>query len=330
MDLSTTWLGLPLSNPLIPGASPLADRTDPARRLEDAGAPAIVMRSLFEEQIVREQVAAHRHMDVPGDSFAEALSYFPPSEAFAMAPDHYLEQIRRLREALGIPVIASLNGTTLGGWLEFAGLMEQAGANALELNLYEFTSETTQDAGAIETRHIQVVREVTSRVGIPVGVKLSPHHTALPNFIARLKEAGARGVVLFNRLYQPEIDPETLEVSRALHLSDSSELGPRLHAIAVISPHAGLSIAASGGVHTAIDVVRAGMAGADATQLVSALLRHGVPYMRELRAWLAEWLQEHEYVSWRQLVGSMNLERCPDPTVYQRTNYIHLLHSWHG
>jgi len=330
MDLSTTYLGLPLAHPLMAGASPLADDLDTVRRLEDAGSSAIVLRSLFEEQIVREQLGAAAHLQAHDDAFAEALSYTPPTTVFAMGPDTYLEQIRRIREAVRVPVIASLNGATPGGWTRYARLMEQAGAHALECNLYVIPTEPHESGQHVEERLLAIVASVTSSVTIPVAVKLSPFFSSLPHFARRLSIAGARGAVLFNRFYQPDIDVEDLDVVRSLHLSDSSELLLRLRWLAVLSGRTPLSLAASGGVHTTVDAVKAMMAGASAVQLVSALLRHGPGHLREVIAGVHTWLDEHDYTSLAQLTGSMNLSRCPEPAAYERANYMTLLQSFHG
>lgn len=329
-DLSTTWLGLPMKSPLLPGASPLADDLDTARRLEDAGAPAIVMHSLFEEQITRDQLAALRHMDAHGQSFGEALSFFPDSDVFALGPERYLEHLRRLREALSIPVIASLNGVTPGGWTEYAALMEQAGAAALELNLYFLPSDPAQDATQIESAALETVRAVCARVSIPVAVKLSPFWSALPNMAQRLEEAGASGLVLFNRFYQPDYEMEEMETARSLRLSDRSELLLRLHWLGILSARLEVPLAASGGVHEPLDAVKAIAAGARSVQVVSALLRHGPQRLQDLHTGLRNWLDEHEYTGIDQLRGSMNLARCPDPSAYERGNYARLLQSWHG
>ena len=330
MNLSTTYLGLHLDHPFMPGASPLADDLDNVKRLEDAGASAIVMRSLFEEQIVREQMGAYRNLDGHADSFAEALSYVPPTSVFSLGPDAYLEQLRRVRAAVAVPVIASLNGTTPGGWTSYAELMEEAGAHALELNLYAIPTDPDETAAAVEDRLLAAVAAVTATVTIPVAVKLSPFFSSLPNFARRAAAAGARGAVLFNRFYQPDIDVEELDVARTLHLSDSSELLLRLRWLAVLYGRTPLSLAASGGVHTTLDAVKAMMTGAAAVQLVSALLRHGPGYLREVIEGVRSWMEEHEYESVGQLTGSMSLHRCPEPSAYERANYMTLLQSFHG
>jgi dihydroorotate dehydrogenase (fumarate) len=328
MDLSTRYLGLSLPHPFMPGASPMVDDLDMVRRLEDAGAAAIVMHSLFEEQIRREQISTFLHTETHGESYAEALYYFPRPEAFALGPEEYLQQLGRIKAAVRVPVIASLNGTTLGGWLNYARAMEHAGADALELNVYAVPSDPQESALEIEDRTVEMLRSVKSGVGIPVAVKLSPFYTSLPHFARRLDEAGVDGLVLFNRFYQPDIDPDNLETERHLFLSSSSELPLRLQWLALLSGRLKASLAVTGGVQGARDAVKALMAGADAVQMVSALLRSGPEYLKRVRQETIAWMQDHEYESLAQMKGSMSLESCPDASVYQRANYMLMLQSW--
>jgi dihydroorotate dehydrogenase (fumarate) len=328
MDLSTTYLGFSLPHPLMPGASPLADDLDTVRRLEDAGAAAIVMRSLFEEQIELEDGATVDHLEAHADAHVEARSYLPPREAFVFGPHDYLEQLRRIKAAVRVPVIASLNGASPGGWLRYARLMTEAGADALELNIYTLATDPDHDGATIERRAIDVVRSVCATVAIPVAVKLSPFYTSVTHLARGVDRAGAAGLVLFNRFWQPGIDIEALEVRRDLHLSDPSELPLRLRWLAVLSSQLRASLAASGGVHGVTDVVQAIMAGAHAVQVVSALLRHGPAHLAVLRQALAQWLEEHEYDSLAQMRGSMDLQHCPDPQAYERANYMLILQSW--
>jgi len=328
MDLSTTYLGLKLPHPLMPGASPLVDEIDTVRKLEDAGAAAIVMHSLFEEQIAREQVATFINTESLNQSFAEALTYFPSPEAFHLGPEEYLEHVRKEKQAVSVPVIGSLNGYTMGGWLDYAKQIEQAGADALELNVFVLGSNPSESGAQMELRTVQMVQAVRKAVRIPVAVKLSPFYTSLAHFASKLDEAGADGLVLFNRFYQPDIDVEELQVRRQVHLSSSAELPMRITWLAMLSPKVKASLAVSGGVHTVLDVVQSIMAGAHAVQLVSALLKRGPSYLATLRQELAQWLEEHEYHSLHQAQGSMNLEACPDPTVYSRANYMLVLQSW--
>lgn len=327
MNLATSYMGFELPHPLVPGAGPFVDSLDTVRRLEDAGAPMIVMHSLFEEQIAREEVNVTRSIETPKDSYAEALSYFPEPEDFVLGPEDYLEQIRKIKAAVAVPVIGSLNGTTEGGWLRYARLIEQAGADGLELNLYELALDLGETGSEVERRGLEVVRAVKGSVKIPVAVKLSPFYSSIGNFARRLDEMGADALVLFNRFYQPDIDVEEQELLR-VNLSSPAELLLRVRWIGALSGRIRASLAATGGVHTAIDVVKAVMAGAHAAQMVSALLQHGPAYLRKVRDDLARWLEEHEFESLRQMQGSMNLLRCRDPGAYQRANYIRLLQSW--
>jgi dihydroorotate dehydrogenase (fumarate) len=328
MDLHTKYLGITLAHPLMPGASPMVDDMDLVRRLEDAGASAIVMHSLFEEQLTGDHLGADQHIHAHSNIHAEAQSYLPDASIFALGPDEYLEQIRRIRAAVRVPVIASLNGSTPGGWLDYARGIQAAGAHALELNLYTLATDVNESAAAIEGRLAGIVAEVRRNVHIPVAVKLSPFFSALPQFATRLERAGADGLVLFNRFYQPDIDVEDLEVRRALRLSSSSELLLRLRWLAILSGKVKGSLAVTGGVHNAVDAVKAIMAGADAVQMVSALLQRGPDYLRVVRQELGEWLEQHEYSSLAQMRGSMSLDKCPDPSAYERGNYVAILQGW--
>jgi dihydroorotate dehydrogenase (fumarate) len=328
MDLTTNYLGLRLSSPLMPGASPLVDDLDMVRRLEDAGASAIVMHSLFEEQITGEKLATIYHMELYADSYGEALSYFPKGDDFALGPDQYLEQIRQIKQAVSLPVIGSINGTTPGGWIDYARQIEQAGADALELNLYFVATDPQETGWAIELRMLEVVRAVADAVNIPLAVKLSPFFSSLANFVYRLDEAGVDGLVLFNRFYQPDIDIELLEAKPTLILSDSSELLLRLRWLAILARQVSANLACSGGIHTDRDAIKAIMAGADAVQVVSALLKHGPEHLITLREGIVRWMEENSYTSLRQMRGSMGLERCPDPQAFERANYMRTLHSW--
>ena len=330
IDLSTEYLGMRLPNPLMAGASPLADDLDGVKRLEDAGAAAIVLRSLFEEQITREQMAEHINLDSHGESFAEATSYFPSPDAFALGPFQYLEHLRRVKAAVGVPVLASLNGATPGGWIDYARLMQQAGADALELNLYRIATDPETTSSEIERQAIETVRAVKQAVTIPIAVKLSPFYTAFAHLARELDRNGADGLVLFNRFYEPDIDPEELAATRTLHLSDSSELRLRLHWMAILSGRVRASLAVTGGVHTALDVVKATMAGAHVTQMVSALLMHGPRHLGTVLNDLASWLQEHEWPSLAEMRGNLSLLKVPDPDAYERANYMLMLQDWRG
>lgn len=328
MDLSTTYLGLPLAHPLVPGASPLADDLDTVRRLEDAGAPALVLRSLFAEQIAREEVSTYLHLDRHGESFAEALSFFPSPERFALGPDEYLEHLRRVKQAVRVPVIASLNGTRPGCWRDYPSLIAEAGADALELNIYHLPTDPNVTGDEVEELALQAVREVKRTVRIPVAVKVSPFFSAFAHFAARLDAAGVDGIVLFNRFYQPDIDPEALRVVPSLQLSRPSELALRLRWLALLSGRIKASLAATGGVHDGIDAIKAVMAGAHAVQMVSALLARGPEHLAATRREMADWLDEHEYGSLREAQASMSLVACPEPEAYERANYMLILQGW--
>ena len=328
MDLSTTYLGLKLPHPIMPGASPMVDKIDLVKRMEDAGAAAIVMHSLFEEQLMREELATYHHIDVHADSFAEAMTFLPRPDEFHLGPDQYLEQLVRIKQSVHLPVIASLNGFTSGGWIRYAKLMQDAGANALELNVYYLATNPTETGEKVEQRTIDILKAVKQAVSIPVAIKLSPFFSSMANMAKRLDDAGADGMVLFNRFYQPDIDVESLEVEPTLRLSDSSELNLRLRWLAVVSGHVRASLAVSGGVHTHIDAVKAVMTGAHAVQVVSGILQQGPDVIRRIREGMTQWLEEHEYDSLEQMRGSMNLLRCPDASMFERANYIRILQGY--
>lgn len=328
MDLSTTYLGLKLPHPIMPGASPMVDKIDLVKRMEDAGAAAIVMHSLFEEQLMREELATYHHIDVHSDSFAEAMTYLPRPDEFNLGPDQYLEQLVRIKQSVDLPVIASLNGFTSGGWIRYAKLMQDAGANALELNVYYLATNADEAGEEVEQRTLDILKAVKQAVTIPVSIKLSPFFSSMASMAKRLDEAGADGLVLFNRFYQPDIDVESLEVEPTLKLSDSSELNLRLRWLAVVSGRVRASLAVSGGVHTHLDAVKAVMTGAHAVQVVSAILQQGPDVLRRIREGLTQWLEEHEYDSLEQMRGSMNLLRCPDASMFERANYIRILQGY--
>ncbi len=330
MDLSTTYLGFKLAHPLIPGACPLADEIDGVRRLEDAGAPLIVLRSLFEEQLVHEQLSAHAGIDAHENAFAEALSYFPTTEGFRFGPDSYLEHLARVKRTVGVPVVASLNGTTPGGWVEYARLLEGAGADALELNVFLVPTDPDESALHIEDRLLALIRSVRTHVKMPLAVKVSPFYTSLPHFARRVESEGADALVVFNRFYEPDIDVTNQQVVRTLTLSSSMELLPRLHALAILSGRTRLSLGVTGGVHTGLDALKAVMCGADGVQMVSALLKEGPKQLLTARTELEWVLEENEYDSLAQVKGSMSLTRCPDPKAYERINYMHILQNWRG
>jgi dihydroorotate dehydrogenase (fumarate) len=328
MNLSTTYLGLQLAHPLMAGASPMVDDMGMVKRLEDAGASAIVMHSLFEEQITREEQGTLMDMQISSHASAEALSYFPNPDDFRLGPERYLEQIRRIKDAVSVPVIASLNGTTPAGWLHYGKLMQEAGADALELNVYYIPTDAKESATEVEKRTLDIVRTVKGEVSIPVSVKLSPFFSSLAHFAVELEAAGADGLVLFNRFFQPDINVEELLAEPTLQLSSPSDLLLRLRWLAVLHGHVKGSLALTGGVHDGIGALKAIMAGADAVQMVSALLIHGPERLAQARTTLSEWLESHEYESLAQAKGSMSLVKSPNPQAFTRANYMRILNGW--
>jgi dihydroorotate dehydrogenase (fumarate) len=328
IDLTTTYLGKMLCSPLVCSSSPLCEDIGQLRRMEDAGAAAVVLHSLFEEQIRREGLDLDQFLEQSTDSYAEAMSYFPDMNYYNLGPDGYLEHVRRAKAALGIPVIASLNGSTPGGWTDYARLIEQAGADALELNVYYLPTDPGRGAGAIERQYEDLVRAVKTCVTIPVAVKLSPFFTAPAEFARRLTAAGADALVLFNRFYQPDFDLDALEVVPSLRLSDPSELLLRLHWTAILFGTVPADLAITGGVHSGTDAIKAMMAGARVAMLTSALLRHGVDHLKQVRAEMVSWMEEHGYAGVRLMQGSMSLRYVADPGAYQRANYMKVLRSY--
>lgn len=328
MNLKTNYLGLELKNPLIVGASPFPDDLDKVRALEDAGIASITMYSLFEEQITQNIVGAEAHIGSYENSFSEAASYFPDVNVLERDADVYLDQIQRVKESVSVPVIASLNGTREGAWVEYAALMESAGADALELNLYFLPTDMKESAGQLEDRCIRIVETIKARITVPLAVKLSPFFTALPHFAKRLAAAGAGSLVCFNRFYQPDIDTDALDIRPALELSHSTELRLRLRWLAFLSGRIDTQLAVSGGVHTGLDVAKALMAGADVVQAVSSLLINGPGHAADLLEELNRWIEEKEYNSLEDLRGCMNYLRCPDPEALERANYMRILKSW--
>ena len=327
-DLSTTYLGLQLRTPLVASSGPLTARIDSLRALEAAGISAVVLPSLFEEQVEHEDIQAARLGDLGSDSNPEATSYFPDLADYESVADRYLRHVEEAKKALSIPVLASLNGETSGGWVRYARLLELAGADAIELNLYHLITDPHVGAGEVEADMLETVRSVTSTVKIPVAVKLSAFHTAPAQFAMALEEAGAAGVVVFNRFYQPDLNIEELEVQPQLKLSDPSELLMRLRWLAIISPHLKGSLSATGGAHSADDIAKAILAGAHTVQLVSVLLKHGPRVLSTLLNGLQHWMGEHGYTSVEEFRGAMNLSRCPDPAAFERANYQRILQSW--
>jgi len=320
MNLTTNYLGLALRSPLVVGSSPLTDDLDTVKQLEDAGAAALVLPSLYEEEITCEQMSDFFSSETYGDSFPEATSYLPEADA-APGPDEYLEHLRRVKQTVAIPVIASLNGNTPGGWISHACLMEQAGADAIELHLYHAASDSTFNAAQVESQMLQVIWEVKGELGIPVAVKLSPLFTAFANFALQVDAAGADGIVLFTRFHKIDFDVVELEVRRRVELSTSAELDLRLRGTAVLSGRVKGSLGISGGVHTALDVIKATMAGAHAVQMVSALMRNGPGYLRTLRTELEAWMIANEWSSLTEMRGNMSFQKIPNPAVYERETF---------
>lgn len=326
-DLRTRWLGLDLRSPLVVGASPLVDDVDQIRRLAHAGAGAVVMRSLFEEQLVAEELAFHRYFDQRVDLDAEAQSFLP-AIGTDIGSTPYIRLLKRLQDALDVPVIASLNGTSPGGWTKYAVDLDDAGAAAIELNLYEVATRLDEPGPVVEERQLEVVRSVVESVGIPVSVKISPFYASVPAFVARLAEAGASGIVVFNRFYQPDIDLDTLDVDRTLVLSTPAELPLRLHALALLHGRVDLSLACSGGVHRGTDAAKAILCGADAVQLVSALLPDPVARLARIHEELEQWLDEHGYRNLDEARGATALGNAADTAAWERLNYSRILQGW--
>lgn len=327
IDLETDYLGLKLRTPLVPSASPLSQEIASIRRLEDAGASAIVLYSLFEEQLRLESLELDRHLSAGTESFAESLTYFPQPGEFRLGPEGYLEHIRKAKEAVDIPVIASLNGASVGGWTKFAKEIEQAGADALECNVYSIPTDPELKAAQIEQTYVDIVWAVKSAISIPVAVKLGPFFTNFANVAKRLDEAGADGLVLFNRFYQPDIDLDELEIRPNVLLSTPQALRLPLTWIGILYGRLRASLAATSGVHNAEDVIKLLMVGANVTMLCSSLLRNGINHLRHVEHGLVDWMEIHEYESVRQMQGSMSQQRCPDPSAFERAQYMRAVKS---
>ena len=328
IDMSTRYLGLKLKSPIIASASPLCESVDNLRRMEDAGIAAVVLPSLFEEQLQLESQALDSDLSRGDESFAESLNYFPDLQNYNLGPEGYLNLIRRAKKSLSIPVIASLNGVSEGGWVRYAGLMQQAGADAIELNLYGLVTDPAVSGSQVEQGYCELVSQVKASVTIPVAVKLSQFFTAIPYVAQRLDEAGADALVLFNRFYQPEFDLESLEVVPSLTLSNSQELLLRLHWVALLYGRIKSNLAITGGVHTAEDVLKSIMAGANVAMMTSALLRHGIEHAELVLGQVKSWMEEHEYESIRQMRGSMSYQSTSRPDVFERVNYMKVLSSY--
>ena len=328
MDLSTTYLGLKLRTPLVPSASPLSEEVDSIKRLEDGGAAAVVLYSLFEEQLRRDRIELAQHLEHGTESFAEALTYFPEPEDMNLGPEEYLKHIARAKEAVKIPVIASLNGSSVGGWTEYAKQIQQAGADALELNIYYIPADMDLTGTEVEQTYIDILKAVKSEVSIPVAVKLSPFFSNFANMAKRLDDAGANGLVLFNRFYQPDIDLESLEVTPNILLSTPMAMRVPLRWVALLYGRIKAGMAGTSGIHRASDVLKMLMAGADVTMLCSVLLRHGAKQIGAIERDLVAWLEEHEYESVEQLKGSLSQKNCDDPGAFERAQYMRAISSY--
>jgi dihydroorotate dehydrogenase (fumarate) len=328
IDLSTIYLGMKLRTPLVPSASPLSEEIDNIKRMEDAGAAAIVLYSLFEEQLQLETYELNHHLTYGTESFPEALSYFPQPVEYHLGPEEYLNHIRKAKEAVKIPIIASLNGSSVGGWTDFAKQMEQAGADALELNVYHIPTDMEMTGAEIEQQYIDVLKAVKSAVGIPVTIKLSPFFSNFANMAKRFDVAGADGLVLFNRFYQPDIDLENLNVRPNVLLSMPQAMRLPLTWIGILYGRIKANLAATSGIHEAQDVIKMLMVGANVTMLCSSLLRRGINHLRAVEKELHDWMEMHEYKSVRQMQGSMSQKNCADPSAFERAQYMKALQSY--
>ena len=328
VDLSTTYLGLKLKHPVVPSASPLSDGMDRIRRLEDAGASAIILYSLFEEQIVGESHLLDHYLSYGAESFAEALDYFPEMDSYNVGPGGYLDLIRRAKEATDIPIIASLNGVSTGGWVEYARMMEEAGADALELNIYYVATDPAMTGADVEQMYLDVVHDVRSNLRIPLAVKVGPHFSSFANMAMKFAKVGASGLVVFNRFYQPDFDLEQLEVVPNLALSSAWEMRLPLRWVSILYGRVPVDFAITSGVHTYEDVLKGVMAGASVTMMASELLRNGVQRINLVVHEVERWLEEHEYVSISQAQGSMSQRNVAEPAAFERANYMKVLKSW--
>jgi dihydroorotate dehydrogenase (fumarate) len=328
MDLSTTYLGMQLRSPLVPSASPLSNEIDGIKRMEDAGAGAVVLYSLFEEQLELDQLEIHYHLMQGTDRFDEARSFFPEPEELHIGPEGYLNHIRKAKEAVSIPIIASLNGISTGGWIKFAQKIEQAGADGLELNIYQIPTDIDMSSAAVEQEYIDIVKAVKDAIGIPVAVKISPYFTNMANMAKRLDAAGANALVLFNRFYQPDIDLEELDVRPNVLLSTPQAMRLPLRWIAILHGRITADLAATSGIHTAADAIKMLMAGANVTMMASALLEHGIDHLRTVEQDMRQWLEEREYVSVQQMRGSLSQKKSADPSAFERAQYMRAISSY--
>ena len=327
-DLSTSYLGLSLKNPLVVSPSPLCEDLGAIRKMEDAGASAVVLHSLFEEQLTLDSQDLDRFLTSGTESFAEALSYFPDMGQFKLGPEAYLEHIQKAKKAVKIPIIGSLNGVSTGGWVSFAKKIEQAGADALELNVYYIATDPDMSGAQVEQMYADLVRDVRGSLKIPIAVKLGPYFSSMASVARRLDQAGANGLVLFNRFYQPDFDLEKLEVTPNLNLSRSEELRLRLCWVAILSGRIKADMAITGGVHTAEDVIKSMMAGAKVAMMTSALLKNGIEHLKTVLGGIGDWMEKHEYASIRQMQGSMSQKSVAEPAAFVRANYMKVLRSY--
>ena len=328
VDLTTSYMGLKLEHPVVASASPLSYTLDGIKRLADAGAAAIVMHSLFEEQLEHESKTLHHFLEYGTYSYAEALDYFPQPEQFRVGPEQYLELIRKAKQSVAVPIIGSLNGASPGGWTRYAKLIEEAGADALELNLYFVATNPSMTSVEVESMYLSVLRDVREVISIPVGVKVSPYFSSFANMATRFEKAGANALVLFNRFYQPDFDLETLEVTPNLQLSQAHELRLPLTWVAILYGRVPIDLAITSGVHSGLEVIKGLMAGANVTMMTSELFSRGVGRIREVVGDVQTWLETHEYVSVTQMRGSMSQRNVNNPDAFERANYMKMLQSW--
>jgi dihydroorotate dehydrogenase (fumarate) len=328
IDLSTTYMGLKLKNPIVASASPLCDSVDKIRLLEDHGIAAVVLPSLFEEQLIVDCESVDADLSRGAEAFPESANFFPRLMTYNLGPYGYLELIRKAKECVSVPVIGSLNGVSPSGWIEYARDIEQAGADAIELNIYSLVTNPSRTAANVEKDYCDLVQEMRKHLTIPIAVKISHFFSAVANFASHLDMSGANALVLFNRFYQPDLDIEQLEVVPSLTLSHPSELLLRLHWVAIIHGHIGADMAITGGVHGAEDVLKSMMVGARVAMMTSALLQNGVEHLDTVRTGIIRWMEEHEYESIQQMCGSMSQRNVPDSTAYERANYMRVLSSY--
>ncbi len=328
MDITTSYLGLKLKSPIVPSAGPLSEDISNIKQMEDVGAGAVVLYSLFEEQLEHDELELEHHTSTPAESYAEATSFFPQPFEYKLGPEEYLEHIKKAKDAVDMPVIASLNGKSLGGWIDYAKRIEEAGADALELNIYELATDINKKGEEVEKKYIHIVRRVRSEVKIPIAVKMHPYFSSVANIANELGNAGANGLVLFNRFYQPDINLETLEVEPNVLLSTPMAMRLPLRWIAVLHGRTKADLAATSGIYSSEDVIKMIMAGANVTQVLSCLLKYGIGHISEILAKMKDWMKENEYQSVEQMRGSMSYLKVDDPSKFERANYMKVLHSY--